>query len=95
MPGMNAVGMNTAASTSAMAMTGPVTSSIALNVASLRRQPVLDVMLDRLDHDDRVVHDQADREHQTEERERVDGEAEQREEHERADERDGHGAAAG
>ena len=94
MPGMNAVGINTAASTSAIAMTGPLTSSIALQGGFPRRQPMLDVMLDRLDHDDRVVDHETDREHETEERERVDREAEQREEHEGADQRYRHGAAA-
>ncbi len=39
MPGMKAVGMNTAARMSAMAMTGPETSSIALSVASLGDMP--------------------------------------------------------
>ena len=34
--------------------------------------------LDRLDHDDRIVDDQADGQHQPEHRQRVDGKAEQR-----------------
>ena len=57
-----------------------------------RRQAVLDVMLDRLDHDDRIIDDETDREHETEERERIDAKAEKRKEHERANERHGHGA---
>ena len=40
MPAMNAVGTNTAHSTRAMAMTGPVTSSIALRVASRGDSPL-------------------------------------------------------
>ena len=48
---------------------------------------MLDVVHDRLDHDDRVVHHDADREHEAEHRQRVDREAEQREEDECADQR--------
>ena len=69
---MNAVGTNTATSTSAIAMIGPLTSSIALYVASRGDRPLLDVALDVLDHDDRVVDDDADRQHQAEQRQRVD-----------------------
>ena len=43
-----------------------------------RRQPVLDVMLDGLDHDDGVVHDDADGQHQPEQRQVVQAEAERR-----------------
>ncbi len=57
----------------------------------LRREAVLDVVLDRLDDDDRVVDDEADREDEAEQRQRVDREAEHRKEDERADERHGHG----
>src|SRR5438093_5657813 len=39
MPRINAVGMNTAASTIAIATTGPATSSIALNAASRGARP--------------------------------------------------------
>ena len=39
MPGMKAVGTNTAARMMAMAMTGPDTSSMALKVASLGLSP--------------------------------------------------------
>ena len=55
-----------------------------------RRQPLLDVMLDRLDDDDGVVDHEADGQHEAEERQRVDGEAQQREHHERADQRHRH-----
>ena len=56
-----------------------------------RRQPALDVALDVLDHDDGVVDDDADREHQAEQAERVDGEAEQVHHREGADDRHRHG----
>ncbi len=39
MPGMNAVGMNTAESTSAIPITGPEISSIALSAASFGDMP--------------------------------------------------------
>ena len=64
---------------------------MALMRRLLRRHAVLDVVHHRLDHDDRVVHDDADRQHEAEQREHVDREAEQREEDERADQRDRHG----
>ena len=90
MPGMNAVGMNTADRMMAMAMTGPETSSMPLSAASLGDKPLLDVVLHDLDDHDGVVHHQADGQHQAEERQRVDGEAEQREQRERADQRHRH-----
>ena len=49
---------------------------------------VVDVPLDVLDHDDRIVDDEAGRERDAEQRQRVDREAEQLHERERADERD-------
>ena len=52
---------------------------------------MLDVMLDGFDDNDGIVDDETDREHETEERERVHREAKEREERERADERYGHG----
>jgi hypothetical protein len=55
-----------------------------------RRQPQLDVPLHVLDHDNRIVDDDADGEHQTEERQRVQREAEHEHDRERADERDRH-----
>ena len=91
---MKAVGINTAARMRAIAMTGPETSSIAFRVASRRRQPVLDVMLDSFDDDNRVIDHEADREHKSEERQRVDAETEEREQREGADERNRHRAAA-
>ena len=91
MPGMNAVGTNTAARMSAIATTGPETSSIALRRRVPRRQPFLDVVLDRLDHDDGIVDDETDRQHQPEERQSVDREAQQRKDGERSDQRHRHG----
>ena len=55
------------------------------------RHPVFDVTLYGFHHDDGVIDHQADGEHQAEQREGVDGEAEQREEDEGADQRDGNG----
>ena len=75
---MNAVGTNTAQSTSAIAMIGPDTSSIARLRRLHRRLAQLDVPLHVLHHHDRVVHDDADGEHQAEERQRVEREAERR-----------------
>ena len=72
---MNAQGTNTALSTRPMAITGPETCSMALIVASRGRQAVLDVVLDRLDHHDGVVDDDADGQHQAEQRQVVQAEA--------------------
>ncbi len=64
--------MNTADSTTPTAMIGPDTCSIARIVASRGAKPLLDLVLHRLDDDDRVVHHDADREHEAEQREVVD-----------------------
>ena len=61
------------------------------NGSLLGRHAFFDVVLHCLDHDDGVIDDKADGQHQSEQRERVDGEAERREDDERADERDRHG----
>ena len=76
MPGIAAVGMNTAARISAMATTGPPTCFHGVMVRVARSHAFVDMVLNGFDHDDGVVDHQADREHETEERERVDGEAE-------------------
>ena len=62
-----------------MAITAPVTSLIAVDAASRRRPSVMlvDVALDVLDHDDRIVDDEAGGERDAEERQGVDREAEQ------------------
>ena len=72
MPPITAVGTNTASSTSVVAITGPVTSTIALAVASLAEALLVDQAHGVLDHHDRVVDDDADGQHQTEQRQRVD-----------------------
>ena len=75
-PGKNAIGMNTADSTSVMPMIAPVICPIALRVASLGRQAFLGHdALDVLDHDDRVVDQDADRQHHGEHGQHVDRKA--------------------
>ena len=73
-----------------MATTGPETSSIALRAGLFGRQAVVDVVLNRLDHDDGIVDDQSDRQHEAEQRQRIDGKPKQRKERECADQRDRH-----
>lgn len=46
---------------------------------------MLDVVFDGFDDDDGVVNDEADGEHEAEQRQRIDREAEQGEDHERPD----------
>ncbi len=53
----------------------------------LGRHAMLDMVLDRLDDDDGIVNYQTDGQHQAKQRQRIDREAEQREEHESADQR--------
>ena len=55
------------------------------------RQAFGDVALDVLDHHDGIVDDDADGQHQAEQRQRVDGEAEGQQHREGADDRDRHG----
>ena len=77
-PPTNATGMNTEQSTSTIATARPLTCCIALSAAIARRNLLLrHDALDVLDHDDRVVDHDADREHEAEQREQVDREAEQ------------------
>ena len=54
----------------------------------LGSQPILNVALHGLHHDDGIVHHQADRQNQSEQRKRVDGKTEEREEDECTDQRD-------
>ena len=66
MPDRKADGTNTAHSVSAMEISAPPTSSI-VSMRGLRgRHAALEIALDVLDDDDRVVDDDADREHQAE-----------------------------
>ena len=72
-------------------MIGLVTSCIALIAASRGGEPFLvHDALDVLQHDDGVVDHDADGEHHAEERQRVDGVAEQQQAGEGADERHRH-----
>ena len=70
-------GMNTELSTSVMASTGPVISSMALMVAVRSVQAGGDQPLDVFQHHDGVVHDDADGQHQAEQRQVVQREAHQ------------------
>ena len=73
MPPRKATGTNTAHSTSTIATTAPDTSRIASSAASNGAHLLLaHQALDVLQHHDGVVHHDADREHQREQRERVD-----------------------
>ena len=72
-------------------MSAEPTSSMLLMRRFARRQPVGDIALDVLDDDDGVVDDDADRQHQAEQRQVVQREAERRHDGERADERHRHG----
>ena len=75
---MKPSGASTAASVSVIATTGPVISFMPTMAASHRRQPLLDVAVDVLDHHDGVVDDEADRQHHREQRQEVDRVAERR-----------------
>ena len=83
-------GTNTALSTKPTAMTGPDTCSIALIVACARQQSEFHVVLHRFDHDNRVIDDDADGQHQTEQRQVVQTEANGQHDGEGADDGDGH-----
>jgi hypothetical protein len=77
---MNATGMNTAARIERDRDDRPGHLGHRADGRLAWRHPLFDVVLDRFDDDDRVVDDESNREHQPEERQRVDGEPEQREE---------------
>ena len=72
---MKAVGMNTAHSTSAMAITRRADLVHGLVRRVARRHAEADVALDVLHHDDRVVDHDADGQHHAEQRQRVQREA--------------------
>ena len=74
---MKADGTNTETSTSAMATSARADFVHALDRRLARRQAALDVALDVLHHDDGVVDDDADGEHQAEQRQIVQREPEQ------------------
>ena len=74
-----------------MAITGPVTCRMVFSVAvAASTCSVAHDALDVLEHHDRVVDHDADREHHAEEGQRIDGEAERVHAGERADERNRH-----
>jgi len=81
---MKAVGTNTDDRTNAIPMTGPDSSSIAFRAASFGARPSSIVALHAFDDHNGVIHHQADGEHQAEHGKRVNGEAKEREEDERA-----------
>ena len=82
--------MYTAASVIVIAMIGPTSSRAPTSAACDARLALAHVPLDVLDHDDRVVHDEADREHDREDRQQVQAEAEREHDDRRADQRDRH-----
>ena len=88
MPLMNAHGTNTATEHQADGDDRAGHLSIALMRRVARRQAVLDVVLDGLDDDDGVVDDDADGQHQAEQRQVVQAEADDGHDGEGAD--DGH-----
>ena len=92
MPGIKATGTNTESSTSVIAMIGAVISAIAFFVASRGRQAgfFLHDAFDVLDHDDRIVDQDADRQHHREQRDRIGRIAEHQQHREGADHADRH-----
>ena len=92
MPGMKATGTNTDSSTSVIAMIGAVICPIAILVASAGDSSgcCFHHVLDRLDHDDRIVHHDADRQHDGEQRDGVRRIADRVQHDERADQADRH-----
>ena len=88
MPGTNAVGMKTAAKNQGDGNDRARHLFHRLLRGIVRGHPLLDVVLDRLHHDDGIVHHQSDGQHQAEERKRVDGKSENRKYDECADQRD-------
>ena len=91
-PPISSTGMNTATSEIEIEMMVKPISRAPLNAASNGGKPVLLHMPeDVLQHDDRVVDDQADRQRQPHQRDVVDREAEQIHRAERGDQRDRHG----
>ena len=86
-PVANASGANTEASVSVIATIAKPISRAPSIAACRARHPLLDVPEDVLQHHDRVVDDEPDRQHHRQQRQRVDREAEHVHERERADQR--------
>ena len=92
MPGMKAIGTNTESRTNVIATIGAVISAIAFLVASAgdRFGFFLHDAFDVLDHDDRVVDQDADRQHHREQRDRIGRIAHHQQHREGADHADRH-----
>ena len=84
---MKADGTKTDISTSAIAISARADFVHALDRRLARRQAPLDVALDILHHDDGVIDDDADGEHQAKQRQDVEREPEDRHREKRADQR--------
>ena len=82
------MGVYTAASVIVIAMMGPTSSRAPAERRVDRPHPLAQVALDVLDHHDRVVHHEPDREHDREQRQQVHREPEDLHQEHRADERD-------
>ncbi len=90
MPLMNAHGTNTALEHQAHRDHGARHLIHGFDRRGARRQPLLDVMLDRLDHDDGVIHHDADRQDQPEQGQVVEAETQEGHHGEGADDGDRH-----
>ena len=71
--------MNTAARINAIATTESADFLHRFNRGIARRHAFVDQVLDGLDHNDGVIDDQADRQHQSKQRKRIDGESQEAE----------------
>ncbi len=78
MPGMKADGKKTDMSTRVMPMMGPEQFAHGIDARLLGRLPSLNVLRYAFDHDDGVIHDDADGEHDGKEGEQIDAETHQR-----------------
>ena len=75
-PGRNEIGTNTEISVSVVAMTAKPISRVPVIAATSARLAELVAAVHVLEHDDRVVDDEADRQHEAEQRQHVDRVAE-------------------
>ena len=81
----NATGANTETSTTVVAITANATWRVPLNDASSGVSPILYAPVRVLEHDDRVVDHETDRQREREQRHEIDRKAERREHRERRD----------
>ena len=93
MPPISRIGMNTATSDRLIDSTVKPTSRAPWSAACEARHAGLDVARDVLEHDDRVVDDEAGRDRQRHQRQVVEAVAQQIHDAERADQRHRHGDA--